>query len=275
MTIRSILAHVDYENLSKASLAAAVSLADSFDAHITGIANKTPIYIPAYATAEVPAEVFIAYDEERNRMLEQAREEFEAAVKTASRLDRSAWQIGKGDLSTAISTAALFHDLVVMRQENSELDSALYEGVPGNVIINSPCPVLIIPYIDRGEKFGKSILIGWSDTRESARAVRDALPFLKRAEKVEIFSANSKENEDVPGAELARYLSEHGITSKVSKTSSSDVDIGDMLLNDVVENGHDMIVMGGYGHLRLREMIMGGVTRQILKHMTVPVLFSH
>lgn len=275
MSIKSILVHVDNASRSKACLAAALSISDQYDCHVTGIANKVPSYMPAYAAAQVPPEVFTAFDEEQDRMLVKAREEFEEAMKGASWLDRSAWEVGENDLATTIADRARYHDLVILRQEAEDRDLGIYEGVPDEVILTAGRPVLVIPYIDPGNNFGKSILIGWSNTRESARAVQDAMPFLKRAEKVHIFSANPREEEEVPGAELARYLSEHGITAEVSRTISNDIDVGDMLLNDAAESGHDMIVMGGYGHRRIREMILGGVTRHILAHMTVPVLFSH
>lgn len=275
MSIKSILVHVDNASRSKNCLDVALSIADKFDCHVTGIANKAPSYMPAYAAAQVPPEVFVAFDEEQGRLIENAKTEFESALNKASRFDRSSWEVGQGSLSSTISDRARYHDLVVMRQEIEDNDSGLYEGAPDEVILAAGKPVLVIPYIDFGASIGKSILVAWSNTRESARAVQDAMPLLKAAETVHIFSANPAEGEDVPGAELARYLSEHGIRAEVSRTMSNDIDVGDMLLNDVAENGHDLIVMGGYGHRRIREMILGGVTRHLLQHMTVPVLFSH
>lgn len=275
MPLKSILVHVDNAGRSKACVDVALSIADEFDSHVTGIANKAPSYMPTYAAAQIPPEVFVAFDEAQDRQLTQARTDFESSLNRYSRLDRSAWEVGEGNLPSTISGRARYHDLVVMRQEIEDEDSGLYDGAPDEVILSSGRPVLVIPYIDFGASVGKSILIAWSNTRESARAVQDAMPFLKRAEKVHIFSANPKESEDVPGAELARFLSAHDIHAEVSRTFSNDLDVGDILLNDVAENGHDLIVMGGYGHRRIREMILGGVTRHLLQHMTVPVLFSH
>ena len=275
MSIKSILVHVDNSSRSRACLDATLSLIDMSDAHVTGIANRMAAYIPAYAAAQIPPEAFTVFDQEQDRMLKVARQEFEEALTTVAKLNRSSWEVGEGELATTISSRARFHDLVILRQEIDDNDAGVYEGVPDEVILTAGRPVLVIPYIDYGDTLGKSILIGWSNTRESARAVKDAMPFLKRADKVSIFSANPKEGEDVPGAELARYLSEHGIKAEVSRTSSNDMDVGDLLLNDVADNGHDMIVMGGYGHRRIRQMILGGVTNHLLKHMTVPVLFSH
>lgn len=275
MPIKSILVYVDNAGRSKACLDVALSISDMFDTHVAGIANRAPAYMPAYAAAQIPPEVFIAFDEEQDRRLEVARKEFEDALTVQGRLDRSSWEIGEGDVATTVTERAHYHDLVILRQEMEDSDSGLYEGVPDEVILTAGGPVLVIPYIDYGNSLGKSILIGWSNTRESARAVHDAMPFLKRAEKVHIFSANPKTGDDVPGAELARYLSEHGIKAEISRTTSNDLDVGDMLLNDVAENGHDMVVVGGYGHRRIREMILGGVTHDLLQRMTVPVLFSH
>ena len=275
MSIKSILLHMDNNGRSKSCLDAALSLADRFDAHVTGLANRLPAYIPAYAAAQIPPEVFTNFDAAQASMLKTSKAEFEDAFKIASRISRCNWEVGEGDLANTIATRSRYHDLIILRQETDNSSMNGYENIPDEIILAAGRPVLIIPYINHGEAFGKSILVAWDNSRESARAVNDAMPFLKHADNVNIFSGNPKVDEEVPAAQLARYMSEHGIKPEVNRTIASNISIGDMLLNDVADNGHDMIVMGGYGHQRLREMLLGGTTRHILQHMTVPVLFSH
>ncbi len=275
MSIKSILLHMDNNGRSKSCLSACLFLADQFDAHVTGLANRLPAYIPAYAAAQIPPEVFTSFDEAQDSLLKSAKDEFENAVNVAGRAGRSSWEIGDGNLADTITTRARYHDLIILRQEKSGDDIDGYKNIPDEIILAAGRPVLVIPYINHGEIFGKSILVAWNNGREAARAVSDAIPFFKKADDVRILSANPRNGEEVPAAELARYMSEHGVKPEVSRTTASNINVGDMLLNDVADNGHDMIVMGGYGHQRIREMLLGGVTKDILQNMTVPILFSH
>ena len=109
------------------------------------------------------------------------------------------------------------------------------------------------------------------------RAVNDAIPILKRATKVTVLSIDPdvEPRPRTPGADIALHLARHGIAAEVASTSSLDIAVGDVLLSSAADAGADLIVMGAYGHSRVREMVLGGATRHLLQHMTVPVLMSH
>ena len=149
---------------------------------------------------------------------------------------------------------------------------------PEYIVMNSGRPVLIIPYTGDFTTVAKRPLISWDASRESTRAVTDAIPILKRAELVQVAIFNSKVQSDAhgeqPGADIALFLARHGVKVEVSVHKTS-TDIGNALLSLSHDLDSDMIVMGGYGHSRLREMIMGGVTRTVLESMTIPVFMSH
>jgi nucleotide-binding universal stress UspA family protein len=110
----------------------------------------------------------------------------------------------------------------------------------------------------------------------AARAIADAIPFLERAKAVDILIvAEERKNDEITGANMTEHLARHGITAQIKRVAKGDVAVGDVILDYVADSGADFVVMGGYGHSRLREFILGGVTRGILGSMTVPVLMSH
>jgi nucleotide-binding universal stress UspA family protein len=124
---------------------------------------------------------------------------------------------------------------------------------------------------------GERVLVAWNGTRESTRAVHDALPMLVRAHSVAVMEVNPKPDETprIAGADMATHLARHGVRAEVSSIVADEIDVGDAILSRGADLGADLVVMGAYGHSRLREFAFGGVTRHVFKHMTVPVLMSH
>lgn len=151
--------------------------------------------------------------------------------------------------------------------------------VPERIIIESGRPVLMIPNAGRYPKIGERINVAWNSRREASRAVFDALPLLTAAQRVRIVWVNPQgEKEiagDLPGAEIAATLARHGVKCEVAPTTSSDIGVGDVILSGLSDDSADLLVMGAWGHSRMRELVFGGATRHILEHMTVPVLMSH
>jgi len=147
------------------------------------------------------------------------------------------------------------------------------------VMIAGGRPVLFIPTAGRFPTIGSNATIAWNGSRESARAVFDALPFLVAAKQVRILAVNPDDTElhgtVLPGSELATALARHGVKCEVARSVAPDIGIGDELLSRLADRGSDLLVMGGFGHSRFREFIFGGATRSILAHMTAPVLMSH
>lgn len=272
--IKTILVHVDTAKRSERALETALMLADRHDAHLIGLGVRSPATMPSYAAVEIPQEVIEQIVQEQNRAVEEAEEKFQAAVKRSGRDARCEWRAVKGILAEAIVDAGRGADLVVIGQEEEE-DTSLYEGVPDQVVLEAGRPVLVVPYFGQTEKIGSRIVVAWNDSREAARAVSDAMPFLKAADDVEVVTVGDGDGESVPGEEAGRFLAAHGISARLSSAPAGSIGAENVLLNRVSDDGANLIVMGAYGHSRLREMVLGGMTRHILRHMTAPVLMSH
>ncbi len=137
----------------------------------------------------------------------------------------------------------------------------------------------MVPYIGARQEMGRNVLVAWNGSREATRAVNDALPILERADKVTVLAVNPGKNGndhgDIPSADIALHLARHGVKAEASQTVSDELEVGSIILSRISDLGADLVVMGAYGHSRMRELMMGGVTRDLLRHMTVPVLMSH
>ncbi len=170
-------------------------------------------------------------------------------------------------------------DLLVLPQPDSRTPSGQGLGAVGRVILQTGRPVLMVPYAGDHADFGKHVFVAWNGSRESSRAVFDAMPFLLNAQDVRLYAVKSKaaakDMTALQGAELATTLARHDITVVADSATPPETTVASDLLSRITDHGADLLVMGGYGHSRAREYIFGGVTREILKTMTVPVLFSH
>ena len=186
-------------------------------------------------------------------------------------------------LSTSISGAAdqLGHmarrfDLVVVGQPERNR-SAAEEVVDESVLFESGRPVIFVPFIQKtGLKLDR-VMVCWDGSRPAARAIADAMPFLEKAKQVEIVMVAVKgfKTDEAPGADLAKHLARHGLDITLKRITSPEIDVASTVLSYAADVNADLIVMGGYGHSRLREFILGGTTSGILQAMTVPVRMSH
>jgi nucleotide-binding universal stress UspA family protein len=136
--------------------------------------------------------------------------------------------------------------------------------------------VLVVPYIQKGGIKLDQVMVCWDGSHSAARATADALPFLKRAKIVQLVMVSQHgKSDETPGADIAQHLARHGVTVEVKQIVAPETKTADVLLSHVADSSADFLVLGGYGHSRLREFVLGGVTRSILATMTVPTLMSH
>ena len=190
------------------------------------------------------------------------------------------WQVASGKVSETVVCQARHADLVVLGQvDPAHPPPPAGRQLVEDVLMTSGRPILVIPYIGRFERFGTNILVGWNNSREAARAVNDAIPLLAEAASVTILEANpigrKPAIDDAASADITRHLTRHGISAKTARTALASISASDALLSYAADVSADLLVVGGYGHSRLRERILGGVTRELLQHMTLPVLMSH
>jgi nucleotide-binding universal stress UspA family protein len=149
---------------------------------------------------------------------------------------------------------------------------------PAELVLQSGRPVLFVPNIGEYSGIGSRVLVAWNGRRESARAAFDALPLLKRAEKVSVLWINPGDDSaarQVPAGDLCMALARHGVTCEAAAIDQQDQPDGETLLARARYTHANLIVMGCYGHSRLREFVLGGVTRHVLRDMNVPVLMAH
>lgn len=188
----------------------------------------------------------------------------------------SKWRLVEGIGADSVTRQARYADLVVLGQIDPETSSRS-SVVPEEVVLSSGRPVLIVPHIGRFESVGRRVLVAWNGSREAARAVGDALPLLLDAEAVAVLSVNAEPGaeSEQPASELTHHLARHGIEAKATVVVAKDPAVGALLVARAADFGADLIVMGAYGHSRTRELLLGGATRHLLQHMTVPLLMAH
>jgi nucleotide-binding universal stress UspA family protein len=275
MPLKDLLVHVDTGKEAEATLDAAIALATVHDCHLVGLGVSPPLDIPTYAAGNLPSSVFTVLEEREAERLGKAEELFRTRIRQAGRVERSEWRLDYGLPESVVGLHARYADLALVTQSNPTLEERRFIDLPEDLVLSAGRPALIIPYIGAPNGIGKNVIVAWNASREAARAVADAMPLLEQAEKVKVVVAGAEPIGDLPGADIAVHLARHGINVGVHRAVVDDIDVGDVLLNRVTDLGADLMVMGGYGRSRLRELVLGGATRHILEHMTIPVLMSH
>jgi nucleotide-binding universal stress UspA family protein len=180
------------------------------------------------------------------------------------------------EISTVVMDHARSTDLIVTGQADPSWDFSLTMEFPERLALESGRPVLVVPNAGHHPELGRNILIAWKPTREVARSTFDALSLLKDAEQVQILEVKqSSDTPLTPDTSIAAALGRHGITPILRSTVAPDSKVGDEILSRLAEERADLLVMGVYGHSRVSEYVLGGATRYIARHMTVPTLWSH
>jgi nucleotide-binding universal stress UspA family protein len=279
MSFKDILVHVDDSAEVDSRLGAAVGLARTHDAHLTAIYAIPDPFISLYAgDGYVSAELIESEAERARERATEAKKRFDECM---DRLGMEAeWREAGGHAADVVGLNAKYADLTVVGQANpNNPENYPNPGLPAEVALGAGRPILVVPYIGAQQEIGRNVLVAWNGSREATRAMSDALPILERADKVTVLAVNPRkgggDHGDVPGADIALHLARHGVRAEASQTVADDIDVGDILLSRLSDLGADLVVMGAYGHSRMRELMMGGATRDLLRHMTVPVLMSH
>ncbi|HEY2530550.1 MAG TPA: universal stress protein [Xanthobacteraceae bacterium] len=255
----------------------AVSAAGALNAHLTAIAFIYDPMVPAWGMGDVPAEVIAAQQRENEAAAKAAIARFAAATAragvTAASAALGASFAGAGD---QFGRLARRFDLAIVAQAEPG-KGTVEELIAESVLFESGRPVIIVPYIQRAPLALGRVMACWDGSRAAARAIADAMPLMRKAGHVELVTvANERGKQDeVPGADMGEHLARHGLNVEVKRITSGDIDVADALLSHAADDGIDFIVMGGYGHSRLREFVLGGVTRSILRSMTAPTLLAH
>jgi len=285
MSFKDVLVHAESGATAERRLQYAIEFARQQGAHLSGLFVVEPLHLGAYFTPPAASYVDVAALEEIDRKHREAETKVASAIEAKFR-DLcmragvgSEWHVVVGDPVEQITLNARCADLTIIGQiDPDHLPSDAADHLPEQTAISSGRPSLVFPYAGDFDTVGRNVLVAWAHTRESARAANDALPVLKRAEKVTVLIINPEgadEERDVPALDIAQHLARHGVKAEAAFTVAKDIDIADILLSRAADIDADMLVMGCYGHSRLRELVLGGTTRSILTEMTIPVFMSH
>ncbi|HAY48043.1 universal stress protein [Thalassospira sp.] len=278
---RDILVHIDTSPACKERLSVALKIAKAQNAHLTGLFLLPYAEIPRFMEVQITEEII---SQQRAAMAEtanDARKEFENTCKEAG--IAFGWQQTACAASEIADTAAMYarhHDLTIMGQHDPESsDPCSASDMPDKVILTSGAPVLVVPYVGRFDTIGERVMVAWKPYREAVRAVNDSMPILEGAKSALILCADpnkgARDTMPVPGVNVTARLERHGIKVRHETMNASGISVGDLVLSRAADESIDLLICGAYGRPRLRELMMGGVTQHLLRHMTVPVLMSH
>ena len=274
---KTILVHYDAGRTAPTRLDIALEIGAKFDAHVACLYALSAMPMPSlsHEAADIVREVQQRAGAE---MLSNARSGYDGCLRRSG-YAKAEWRTSSRDALDAVALHARYADLVVIGQKNEEWASGVSKNFERNVLLAAGRPVLVVPYAFERRPLGRQVLVAWNASCEAAHAVSGALPLLKQAGHVHVIAFNPDESGvahgQEPGADVGLFLTRHGVKVTVSRHDAQDVDVGNQLLSRAFDVSADLIVMGAWGHSRLQELVLGGVTRTILESMTVPVLMAH
>jgi len=272
---------LDADQSSRERIFYAAALAARFEAHLVGLyLTISSLTRDQYALLDIGIlDISFFSDPAKSREeTEKTRALFEEV--TARQGVSAEWRTASGYPAGMAAMHGRYADLIVIGQLDAyDSQAGLLRARPEEVTMLAGRPVLVVPFTGHFERLGARVLVGWDASREAARAVGDAMPLLARAEKVTVLTIDAEESPfghgEIPGADIALHLARHGVEAEVERTVSAGIGIGNTLLSRAADYEANLLVMGAYGHSRVRELLLGGTTRTVLTSMTLPVLMSH
>ena len=281
MSYKDLLVVLDSDAASRGRIDLAAVLAERCAAHLVGLYPLPVPEMPRHLGYFDPAMLDRFFQDLRQQAQAASDTEREVFEHAASLRGLSAeWRVVAEGPESDPALHASYVDLTILGQLDPDRgDLELIRSRPEQVALASGRPVLIVPYAGHFETVGHRVLIGWNATREATRAVNDAMPLLAAADVVTVLTIDAREGPDahgeLPGADISLHLARHGVKAEIERTVSAGIPAGEVLLSRAADLGADLLVIGAYGHSRVRELLLGGATRSILQSMTLPVLMSH
>jgi len=281
MAYKNLLVVLDADKSSRGRISYAAALAAQFDAHLVGLyLTVSSLRRDEYALLDIGI-LDISFFSDPAKSREEAEKTRTLFEEVTSRQGVSAeWRTASGYPAGMAAMHGRYADLIVIGQLDAyDSQAGLLRARPEEVTMLAGRQVLVVPFTGHFERIGARVLVGWDASGEAARAVRDAMPLLARAEAVTVLTIDAEQSPfghgEIPGGDIALYLARHGVKAEVERTVSAGIGIGNTLLSRAADYGADLLVMGAYGHSRVRELLLGGATRTVLTSMTLPVLMSH
>lgn len=278
MALKDLLVHVDSSRAGPERLDAAIALAARHDAHLIGLYVLTYPYIQGFVRQQLGEDVL---RQQAEYVVDAARKaEMDFGERVARAGIRAEWRCVEGQAEPAIALHGRYCDIIVVGQRDPEHEQIGADPeLPDRLLVSVGRPVLLVPHIGAYPHIGDRVMVAWDSSRLATRAVNDALPLIAKAKKVVVMAVNpsggAEGHGEIPSADICLHLARHGINAEAQHVFADDVDVGDILLSRAADMSIDLLVMGAYGHARWRELVLGGATRHMLDHMTMPVLMSH
>jgi nucleotide-binding universal stress UspA family protein len=276
LEMKEILVLVDASPASQQRVEVAVQYAEKLGAHLTGLFITPDVNIPGFFEKSLFREALQQHEAEVLQRSDKLKTVFMQA--TSALAAGSDWVLEQGGFSEISIGYSRGADMTIIGQSDPGAVENPATGAPDQVILRSGRPTLVIPYVKVPAVIpAKHVLVAWDGSREAARALHDAIPLLQLAEKVVLFTIAEPKSAAAQYARpdlVLKHLQRYGIAAQGTHLSKSELGIGDMLLNHLVDTGADMLVAGAYGHSRLREVVLGGVTQSLLSHCSIPVMMS-
>lgn len=279
MAYQDMLVHLDDGKDCAGRIEAAINLAAAHDAHLIGLCPIVEIALLSYIRKEIPPNVRAAMDAEAKALADATLARFTAAAERAgiSHETRTVHALDT-TLASVISMHARCADLTILGQAGPDASPAA-RRMPEDVVLAAGRPVLLVPRAGAPATIGRRVVVAWDASREAARAVADAMPILQQAESVRVVVVEPERvaagEGELPDAELATHLARHGVQVEVERVDAGERSAADALQAYLAERDVDLLVMGSYARSRMRQLVLGGVTRKMLESMPVPVLMSH
>lgn len=279
MNYKNILVHLDHSKGCRNRLDVAFELAREFEAQLLGL-FIVPIYmVPIYVEAQISTDLLTEVTE---KALARARESVDQYQQWATEAGVNLQAtVVEGQYIPLLREHSKYIDLMILGQDNPEDPDNTSYGLADELLFEGACACLVVPHSGTPAAPGKKVLLTWNASRQSARALREAMPLLKRAETVVVLSSEpdsgvSEYADGHPHAQaLLNLLASHGIEALSSGISDPDLKPSVAIAQQAAKMDADVIVMGAYGHTRLREIILGGVTRDLLKRAPTCLLLAH
>ncbi len=276
--LRDIFVHLPVYGGPDAGVDYALSVARNFSAHITGIAFALEPQIPPSYYGTIPTEFLVENRQQAEKAAATASNRFMETARLAGiPVETRTATLTIDGAADAFGRLARMFDLAVVTQPSPDragIEATILEAA----LFESGRAVLVVPYVQKEPLKLDRVLVAWDGSRAATRAIAEAKPFLAKAKQVEILVIESGKTDPkaLPGADLARHLARHNLKVELRRVvAAPGQDVESTILNEISDRDVDFVVMGGYGHSRLREFVLGGVTRGMISSMTAPVLMAH
>lgn len=277
MAIKDLAIAYNGSTNAKAALSFAIQMCNKYDAALNALHVRAPVGLEPHIQRWTPKNVLDSLQAAADESLRNIEQSFHEIVAETGFKGQADWIVEEGQTNDHLARLARYYDLLVIGQFSEPDDIQRTMVRAEDLVHRAGKPVIIVPNGYTVRPFQEYAAVGWDGSRTAARALQDAMQILETKKRLDVVSVGAEKprSEVLPGRDIIRHLKRHGIDARRVTLTGTREGIGETIMNYCTENKPDVLVMGAYGHARLREDLFGGVTRHILKNMTVPVLMAH